>query len=65
MKDKYMLQIFERRILKRFHGQIKGNGTGRARDNHELYKLHNVSEAMKMIKVWRLRWLEELLRLQK
>jgi hypothetical protein len=52
-----MLRIFEARILRRIYGPIKENGIWRSRYNHELYKVHNELDIVKVIKVGRLRWL--------
>jgi hypothetical protein len=60
-----MLRIFERRILlKRIYGPVKESGIWRSRYNHELYKLYNEPDIVKVIKVGRLRWLGHLFRMQ-
>jgi hypothetical protein len=60
-----MLQIFERRILKqiliRIYGPIKENGIMSSRHNHELNRLYNETDIVKVIKVEQLRWLEQFL----
>jgi hypothetical protein len=58
-----MLRILER-ILRRIYSPIKENGIWRSRYNHELYKLYNEPNIVK-VKVWQLRWLGQLLRIQK
>lgn len=63
-KDENMLKIFERRILRRIYGSIKENGIWRSRYNHELYKLYNGPDIVKVIKVGQLRSLGHLFRMQ-
>jgi hypothetical protein len=53
-EEENMLQIFERRILRRIYGPIKENGIWRSRYNHELYKLYNEADVVKVIIV---KWL--------
>jgi hypothetical protein len=60
-----MLGIFETRILRRIYGPIKENGIWRSRRNQELYKLYNEPDKVKVIKIWRMRWLGQLFRTQK
>jgi hypothetical protein len=57
-----MLQISEK-ILRRIYGPIKENGVGRSRYNHEVYKLYNEGDIVKVIKAGQLRWLEQLFRM--
>jgi hypothetical protein len=55
-KDEHMLQIFERMIrVLGIYGPIKDNGKRKARYNHELYKLQNEPDIVKVVKVGRLR----------
>jgi hypothetical protein len=63
-KDVSTLQIFERRIFRRIYGPIRENGIWRLRYNHELYKLYNEPDIVKVIKVGWLRWLGHLFRMQ-
>jgi hypothetical protein len=49
-KDENILQMFER-----ISGPIKENGVWRSRYNHELDKLHNTPDIVKVIKVGQLR----------
>jgi hypothetical protein len=46
------------------YGPVKENGIWRSRYNHELYKLYNEPDIVKVIKVGRLRWLGHLFRMQ-
>jgi hypothetical protein len=62
-KDEHMLQIFERRILRRIYGPIKKNGIWRLRYNHELYTFCKEQDIAKVIKERWLRWLEHLFRM--
>jgi hypothetical protein len=41
MKDENMLQILERRTLRRIYDPVKENDEWRSTYSHELYKLHN------------------------
>jgi hypothetical protein len=59
-----MLRIFERRILRRIYSPIKENGIWRSRYNHELYKLYNEPDMVKVIKVGQLRLLGHPFRMQ-
>jgi hypothetical protein len=63
-KDEYMLRIFERRILRIIYDPIKENCVWRSRYNHELYKLYNEPDIIKVIKVGLLKWLRHLFRMQ-
>jgi hypothetical protein len=63
-KDVNILRIFERRILRRIYGPVKENDIWKLRYNHELYKLYNELDTVKVIKVGRLRWLGHLYRTQ-
>jgi hypothetical protein len=56
-----MLRIFESRIFIRIHGPIKENGIWGSRYNHELYRLYNEPDIVKVIKVGRLRWVNKFL----
>jgi hypothetical protein len=58
-----MLIIFERRILRRIYGSIKEN-VWRSRYNHELYKLYNGPDIVKVSKVGQLRSLGHLFRMK-
>lgn len=58
-KDENMIRISERRIF-RIYGSIKRNGIWTSRYNHELYKLYNESNIVKVIRVGQLRWLGHL-----
>jgi hypothetical protein len=40
MKDENMLQIHERKILRRIFGPVKDSDIWRSRHNHELHKLY-------------------------
>jgi hypothetical protein len=50
-----MLRFFERKLLRRIYGWIKENGIWRSRYNHELYKLYNEPDTVKLIKAGWLR----------
>jgi hypothetical protein len=63
-KDENMLKISKRRILRRIYDSIKENGIQRPRYNHELHKLYNRPDIVKVIKVGRLRSLGHLYRMQ-
>jgi hypothetical protein len=63
-KDESLLQIFERRILRRIDGPINEGGMWRIRYNNELHKLYNEPDTVRVIKMGRLRWLGHLFRLQ-
>jgi hypothetical protein len=54
-----MLQIVERRILR-----TEENGMWRSKYKHELYKLRNEPDIVKVMKVGQLRWLRHLFRMQ-
>jgi hypothetical protein len=60
-----MFRIFARRILRRIYGPMKENSMWRARYNHEIYKLYNEPDIVRVIKVGLLRWLGHLFRMQK
>jgi hypothetical protein len=59
-----MLRIPERRILRSICGPITENGIWKSRYSHELYKLYNEPDIVKVIKVGRMRWLAQLFRMQ-
>jgi hypothetical protein len=59
-KDKNMLRIFERRILRKIYGPIEENSIWRSRYDHELYELYNELDITKVIKSGRLRWMGHL-----
>jgi hypothetical protein len=63
-EDENMLQIFERKILRRIYGLIKENDIWRSRYNRELYKLYNKRDIRKVIREGQLSWLEHLFRMQ-
>jgi hypothetical protein len=44
-KDENLLQILERRILRRIYGPINEGGIWRIRYNNELYKLYSESDS--------------------
>jgi hypothetical protein len=50
-QDEYMLRISDRKILSRIYGLLKENGIWKSRYNHELYKLYNEPDIVKVIKV--------------
>jgi hypothetical protein len=56
------LKLFERKIPRKTYGPINENGNWRSRYNHELYRLYEDSEIIKVIKAGRLRWLGHLYR---
>jgi hypothetical protein len=64
MKDESILLIFERKLLKRIYGPIKENGIWRSRYSHELYKLRNEADVVKVIKIGWLRRLRHFSRMQ-
>jgi hypothetical protein len=55
--------MFERKILRRISGPIKENGVRRSRYNHELDKLCNTPDVVKVIKGGQLRQLQHLFRM--
>jgi hypothetical protein len=59
-----VLQIFERRILRRIYGSIKEKSVLRLRYNHKRYKFCDEPGIVKVIKVGRLGWLGQLFRIQ-
>jgi hypothetical protein len=63
-KDENLLQISERRILRRIYGPINEGGICRIRYNNELYKLYSEPDTVTVIKIGRLRWLGHLFRMQ-
>jgi hypothetical protein len=62
-KDENLLQIFERRILRRIYSPINEGGIWRIRYNNELYKIYNEPDRVRVIKIGRLRWLGHLFRM--
>jgi hypothetical protein len=62
-KDENLLQIFERRILRRIYGPINEGGIWRIVYNNELYKLYNESDSQSD-QNRRLRWLGHLFIMQ-
>jgi hypothetical protein len=63
-EDKNMLRITASRLLRRIYGPITENGIWRSSYNHELYKLYNEPDIVKVIKVRRSRWLGQLYKMQ-
>jgi hypothetical protein len=63
-KDESLLQIFEKKILRRIYGPIYEGGIWRIRYNNELYKLYNEPDTVRVIKIGRLRWQDHLFRMQ-
>jgi hypothetical protein len=49
-KNENLLQIFERRILRRIYGSINEGGIWRTRYSNELYKLYNEPDIVRVIK---------------
>ena len=54
--NEYILQCFERKILRRVYGPVCDNGVWRKRYNQELYALFKDVEISWFIKITRLRW---------
>lgn len=57
-KNFEMLDMFERRILRRIVGPVQEGAGWRRRHNHELYSIYNNPPIRKIIKSTRLRWAE-------
>jgi hypothetical protein len=63
-KDRNMLRIFERRILRMIYFPIKENSKWRTRHISELYRLCDELEVDQMIKIGILKWLIYVFRVQ-
>ena len=63
-KDGNMLQIFETRIWRMIYGLINDNGIWRTKYNNKLFMLYDELEKVKVIKIWKLRWLGHFCRMQ-
>ena len=57
------LQVFERRILRKIFGLICDNGKWHIRYNSELYSIHTDPEIIKTIKISKLRWTRQIMRM--
>ncbi|XP_073991823.1 uncharacterized protein [Rhodnius prolixus] len=51
-----MLQVFERKVLRRIFGLIKEGAISRRRKNQELQHLFQEADIVKVIRLGRLRW---------
>jgi hypothetical protein len=63
-RDMNYLMIFERRILSKISGPVKGRDGWRIMTNHELNKLIGGANIMRFIKAHRLKWCSYLRRME-
>jgi sorting nexin-29 len=62
-KDEYMLNCWERKILRRIYGAVNDQGEWRIRTNRELEELYENPSLVTEIKTSRLRWLGHIERM--
>jgi len=62
--DELRLGVFERKILRRIHGPICEGVVWRSSYNEELYRLYNETDLVATIRITRLRWAGNILRMQ-
>jgi hypothetical protein len=58
--DEDKLNIFERKILRKFYGPSYVNGVWRIKYNNGLYKLFKEPNIVQSIKIIRLKWLQHI-----
>lgn len=58
-----LLEIWERKILRRIFGGVKENGIWRRRTNAEVYELYGEPKITQIIKVQRMKWLGHIIRM--
>jgi hypothetical protein len=60
-----MVDVFERKILRRIYGPVKGRDQWRCRYNKELYDLFKEPRISVIIRIGRLRWAGHVIRMEK
>jgi hypothetical protein len=51
-----VINIFERKVLRKIYGPVLVNGQWRNRQNHEIYKFHKGNELTRNIRLRRFQW---------
>jgi len=64
MEEGRALAVFERKILRRIYGPVKGKGLWRIRRNDELEAIIKGENIVRVIKGQRIRWLGHIERMQ-
>jgi hypothetical protein len=59
-----MLNVFERKILRRIHGRTQDGGRWRPRWNNELYSFYKEPNIVEDIKIRRLGWAGHIIRME-
>ena len=62
--DEEVLNLFERKILRKIYGPIQDKGEWRIRYNHELEALQRKESIVRFIKAQRLRWAGHVMRME-
>ena len=60
----YVLEFFERKILRRIYGPICEGAAWRSRYNEELYHLCDETDLVTAVRITRLRWAVHIVRMQ-
>ncbi|GFW00594.1 uncharacterized protein TNCV_2283401 [Trichonephila clavipes] len=61
--DENMIGIYEKKILRFIFGGIQENGTWRRRSNFELYQSYKESDIVNFIKIQRIKWTGQVVRI--
>ena len=64
MEEERALAVFERKILRKIYGPVKGNELWRIRQNDELEAIIKGENIVRFIKCQRIRWLGHIERMQ-
>jgi hypothetical protein len=64
MEEERALAVFERKVLRKIYGPVKGNESWRMRQNDELDDMLKGENTVRFIKCHRIRWLGHIERMQ-
>lgn len=59
-----LLNVFERRVIRKAHGPVLVNGQWLNRQSHEIYKLYKEMDLVRNIRWRRLQWLGHVMRMK-